>query len=84
MATHPKPDPLAAALDAATPSSGGHHQFKLDILFGDRPTVLASIVAAFKRGLGYETIARILSKQEQTVIAPTAVKSWLNANGHFR
>lgn len=84
MATHPKPDPTAAALDAAAVSQPGTQQLKLDFLFGDRPAVLASIAAAFQRGLGYETISRILSEQEQTRIAPTAVKSWLNANGHKR
>jgi hypothetical protein len=71
-----KPDPIAAALDAAVgprPGQKGRVQF----LFGDRPEVLESIRRAEARGLSMNAIADKLSTKDASVSAG-AVKKWLD------
>ena len=77
-------DPLAAALDAAPISHAGSQSLKIDALYGDRPDVLDSIVAAHKRGLGHTTIANLLTEHGGTLVSYSAVKSWLRARGHLK
>ena len=82
--TKPTPtvDPLAAALDAAeAPRSGS--KLRVDVLFGDRPAVLASIVAAYERGLSAPAIAKKLSSAGEP-ISEGAVATWLRNNGHLK
>lgn len=78
----PTPDPLAAALDATEPPRGGIKS-RVEALFGDRPAVIASIVAAHHRGLSARVIARKLSEAGEP-ISDGAVTNWLRLNGHLK
>lgn len=75
-----KPDPLAAAIDAAQPSLMGGNQGAVERLFGDRPDVLASIQAAHARGITKTEIARLLTAgaPEGVRITDGQVKSWID------
>jgi hypothetical protein len=79
----PKPtiDPIVAALDSALPTAGGQRP-KLLVLYGDRPEVLEAVVRArTSRGLSYEAIAKVLTKNapEGESVSAGAVKKWLDA-----
>ena len=77
-----KPDPLAAALAEARPTGNNGTVLKIDQFFADRPAVQEEIIAAYKRGLGFSTIANVISKIEPDCrVGDSAVKSWLRAKG---
>lgn len=77
----PKPDPLAAALDAISAPTGGGVQGRIVQLFSDRPEVLDAIARARReRKLSYAQIARALSRDGNTV-GPAAVQTWLDRQG---
>lgn len=58
----------------------GPHVLKLDVLFGHRPEVLESVKRARGRGLGTDTIAKVLARSGESV-SGSAVKTWLAKNG---
>lgn len=73
-------DPLAKALAAASPGTGGTKPRVL-VLFGDRPAVLDAIrEARVTRHVSYGAIARILSADGQP-IGEGSVKTWLRSEG---
>ena len=73
-----QPDPLAAALDAATNIKPGIKS-RIETLFGDRPGVLDSIRAANQRNISHQRIADTLSTKDERVSAGS-VRNWLSAD----
>lgn len=75
-----KPDPLAAALDAARPKQTSS-VCRVLVLFGDRPDVLESIKRArVDRLLSYDQIAGILSTPGAS-LSGSAIKTYLREIG---
>lgn len=71
-------DPLAVALSEATMTTGGT-RLKVEQLFGDRPEVIEAIISARRdRKLGYQTIAKLISKAEpHNAIGADAIENFL-------
>jgi hypothetical protein len=78
----PTSDPIAAALDSISSPLGSGQTTKVEMLFGDRPAVLASIKRArTERSLSFAQIATALSAEDGATVSAAAVKNWLNRQG---
>lgn len=77
-----KPDPIAAALDAAPATGYLGGTSSIDRHFGERSEVLESVKAAHARGVPKTEIARLLTDgaPEGVVITDGMVKTWLDKN----
>jgi hypothetical protein len=70
---------MASALEALRPNVS-RSTFKILVMFGDQPDVLAAIKAARARRCSYSQIAKTLTTVDAP-ISETAIKSWLDAEG---
>lgn len=70
---------MASALEALRPNVS-RSTFKILVMFGDQPDVLAAIKAARARRCSYAQIAKTLTTVDAP-ISETAIKSWLDAEG---
>jgi DNA-directed RNA polymerase specialized sigma24 family protein len=77
MARTPASDPITDALDAAEAKGNNGFLLKLDKL---TPEQQDAVIRARGRGLGYSTIADLLTKKG-FVVGDSAVKTWLSRRG---